>query len=363
MPGPTQDLISRCYAVLMRCDQFGSFQSLRAVFVSEELLPFRDRLRDAASMDERVRLTVDYLLYQPTMDGRNVFPLFLQALRPVNEMDTLHGDLEGLRSEFEQSLGQVNRIPVPYVVVAMKQSEAAGLQSGAVFEDPRIAPIERDRFNALVQSLPDGWLEDYGDQRDEWRLHADHDSVIGAVLDEMFAHINRCLRQPDNLPILDGVSYSEEFFSPEQQAETWEYLGQSGGLLIIDAVSLFHPLIRQALMQSTLASSEQMAVLVLSPLDFYAAPVNTHVAGLITDEMPMTFARFAKHLNHRYEMGIGDLCGMQRWLFTLFSSPEDMAGLIQKRKKDVNRRRFLNQAPPLSGRMSRAIFRQSEVGT
>jgi len=362
MPGPTQDLINRCYAVLARCDQFSSLHSLRAVFVSEELLPFRDRLRDAHSLDERVRLNVDYLLYQKTTDGRHIFTLFLQALRPSSEIDALYGDLEDLRGGFEQSLGQVNRIDVPYVVAAMTRIEADALQSGGVFRDPRIAPIESDRFNALVPSLPEGWIEDYGERRHEWKLHADHSSVMGTVLDEMLAHINRCLRQPQNLPVIDGIPFSEAFFSAERQGETWEYLRQSGGLLIVDAISLFYPPIRQALMQSTLASGEQMAVLVLSPLDFHAAPVNGCIADLVTQEMPMTFARFARHLDHRYEMGIGDLCGVQRWLFALFSSPEDMAGIIQKRKVDLNRGRFRSQAPLLTGRMSGAIFRQSEVG-
>jgi len=361
MPGPTQDLINRCYAVLTRCDQFNSLLSLRAVFVSEELLPFRDRLRDAHSLDERVRQNVDYLLYQTTTGGRYIFTLFLQALCPPSEIDALHGDLVNLRSEFEQSLGQVKRINVPYVVAAMTRTEADALQSGAVFQDPRIAPFEQGRFEAVKPFLPEHWITDYGGRRDDWKLHADQSSMIGKVLDEMFAHINLCLRQPQNLPVIDPIPFSDEFFSSEKQGETWEYLRQSGGILIMDAVSLFYPPIRQALLQSALVSGEQMAVLVLSPIDFYAVPVNDRVKDLVAEEMPMTFARFAKHLDYRYEMGVGDLWGVQRWLFTLFSNPTDMAASVQQRKVDLNRVRFRTQAPLPTGKMSGMIFRQSEV--
>jgi len=361
MPGPTQDLINRCYTILARCDHFSSLHSLQAVFVSEELRPFRDRLRDAQSLDERIRLNVDYLLYQKTTDERHVFTLFLQALRPSSQIDALYGDLEGLHNEFDQSLGQVNRINIPYVVAAMTKTEAEMLQSGTVFQDPRIAPIERDRFNALFPSLPGGWIDDYGERRDDWKLHADHRSVISTVLGDMFADINRCLRQPTNLPVIDGVSFSERFFSPEQQGDAWERLRQSGGLLIIDAISLFYPPIRQALVRSRLDAGDQMAVLVLSPLDFHTMPINGQVKNLVADEMPMTLARFAEHLDHRYEMGIGDLCGVQRWLFTLFSKPEDMAGIIQERKKALRLRQFRNQAPPTTDRMGGTIYRESEV--
>ncbi|MBN1450152.1 MAG: hypothetical protein JW963_03980 [Anaerolineales bacterium] len=361
MPGPTQDLINRCYAVLARCDQFRSLQSLQAIFVSEELSPFRDRLRNANNLGELIRLNVEYLLYQTTTDGHHIFTIFLQALRPSSEKDALYSDLDNLCSEFEQSLGQVNRVNVPYVVAAMNQAEAADLQSGKVFQDSTIAPIEYDRFNALIPDLPKGWIEDYRERRDEWKLHADHQSVIGEVLRDMFADINHCLRQPQNLPVISSESFSERFFSPERQKETWENLRQSGGLLIVDAISLFYPPIRQALVRSRLDAGDQMAVLVLSPLDFHAAPINGQVKHLVLDEMPMTFARFAEHLDHRYEMGIGDLCGIQRWLFTLFTKPEDMVEIIQQRKKALRLEQFRNQAPPPTGKMAETIFRESEV--
>jgi hypothetical protein len=364
MPGPTQDLINRCYAVLERCEQFETSDYLRSVFVSDELSPFRNHVKDdAPSISARVRLTVDYLLYQRTADDRHAFVIFLEVLRSsVKSGNALHNHIDALCSEFAQSLSQVSRINLPYVVVAMTEDEAGTLQSGDVFEDTKIAPFERDRFNTLAPSLPEGWVKDYGEQRDNWKLHTDHSSVMAVVLNEMFAHVNRCLRQPHNLPVIDGVSYSEAFFSADQQVETWDRLRRSGGLLVVDAISLFYPPIRKILQKSALISNEQIAFLVLSPLDFHASPINGQVEALVKEEMPVPFERYNDYLEHRYEIGSGNLRSVRRWLFNLFHKPEDMAGSIQRSKKNEGLKRFSSQESRTGGKMGATIYRQREVG-
>ena len=369
MSGPSQELINRCYTILARCEQFSSLNNLRAVFVSEELRPFRDRLLDAKSVDERIRLNVDYLLDQMTADRRHVFPLFLQALLPASEKDALYSELEHLRVEFEQALGQVDRIVVPYVVAAMTRSEADSLQTGQVFQDREIAPVERERFETLRPALPGSWVKDYGERRDEWRLHTDHKSVIGQVLDMVFDEINYQLRQPENLPLIAGDSLSEKFFSPEHQGKSWEYLRRSGGLLIVDVISLFYPSIRKALVDSGLAARDEIAVLILSPLDFHALPANNCISELIKKEWALIFTRFARNLDHRYEMGSGNLYGIQRWLFNLFSRPDDMATIINERKKRSHLKKMRDKmrdkmrrerASASIGSMGRTIFHQRQ---
>ena len=182
MSGPTQELINRCYSALAQCGYFDSLNHMRAIFVSDELRPFRDRIRDAPSIDERIKLNVDYLLYQSTSDGRHVFTSFLTALRPSSKHDALYEELEALREEFEHALGQVSRVQIPHVVAAMTQGEAESLATGTVFEDPRVAPIERVRFEKLIPLLPEHWIENYGPTRDECKLHSDRYSVMSKVI-------------------------------------------------------------------------------------------------------------------------------------------------------------------------------------
>jgi hypothetical protein len=46
-----------------------------------------------------------------------------------------------------------------------------------------------------------------------------------------------------------------------------------------------------------------VAVLVLSPFDHHSAPVNREIADLINEEFPMPLARFARQLDHHFELG------------------------------------------------------------
>jgi hypothetical protein len=98
---PSNELYHRCRDTLLKCSEFDSNASLRAVFVTDALSPFRSGLPEATSGSKRVDATLDYLLSQRLNDGRPVFPLFLEALRDrYQEGDALRDELEELRAVF-----------------------------------------------------------------------------------------------------------------------------------------------------------------------------------------------------------------------------------------------------------------------
>jgi hypothetical protein len=47
MPALSSDLYIRCRTSLLKCREFGSYKALRAVFVTDELVPFRMGLPSA----------------------------------------------------------------------------------------------------------------------------------------------------------------------------------------------------------------------------------------------------------------------------------------------------------------------------
>ena len=55
MEGLSNELYNRCRTTLLKCNEFDSDTSLRAVFVTDELYPFRDRLPAAANRSPRLR--------------------------------------------------------------------------------------------------------------------------------------------------------------------------------------------------------------------------------------------------------------------------------------------------------------------
>lgn len=91
----SSELYKRCRATLLRCSEFNSQASLTAVFVTAELVPFQDRLPEAASKSDRVDQCLDFLRSRQLQDGRFVLLLFLEALRDrYDPHDMLHRDLE-----------------------------------------------------------------------------------------------------------------------------------------------------------------------------------------------------------------------------------------------------------------------------
>lgn len=96
----SSELYKRCRATLLRCSEFNTQASLNAVFVTEELVPFQDRLPEAASKSERVERCLDFLRSQQLQDGRCGLLLFLEALRDrYDPHDMLHRELETVRTE------------------------------------------------------------------------------------------------------------------------------------------------------------------------------------------------------------------------------------------------------------------------
>jgi hypothetical protein len=360
MAGLPQELIARCHETMLRCGEFDNLQSLRAVFVTRELEPYQGRLPEGQSKAERIGLTIDYLRFRLS-DRRPVLLLFLAALRDrYPKGDALRDDLEMLHLQVQQALGHVETIEVPFVVAAMNHGEVAALkkEKDGIFDDPTVAPIERIQFQQLEALLKENWILHYKQNREDWRPHTCQDGTIGAVVGEIFAHINQCEREPNNLPMLTQKSFSEDFFLPGRQAEAWDYLQQSGGLLIIDAVSLFHPTLRHALVQSTLTSDDNIAVLVISPSSLHRLPVNDLIETLISERLKMTFSRFAERLDSRCEVGAGDLIALQRWLFAALPGT---AEFVQKQKIVLNRRVVREEAPQKPRGIGRAIFMSSEA--
>jgi tetratricopeptide (TPR) repeat protein len=106
VPGLPSELYNRCRSVFLQCGEFDSDASLRAVFVTAELRPFRDGLRQAGSKGERVDACLDYLLPKRLRDGRPALPLFIEALRARYQPgDALRGELARLNEAVKSVFG------------------------------------------------------------------------------------------------------------------------------------------------------------------------------------------------------------------------------------------------------------------
>ncbi len=69
MPGLAAELYNRCRATLLQCGEFNTNASLRTVFITGQLYPFRDHLPGADSKAARVDAVLGYLLDQQISGG------------------------------------------------------------------------------------------------------------------------------------------------------------------------------------------------------------------------------------------------------------------------------------------------------
>jgi hypothetical protein len=139
----------------VNCEQFKSHESLRAVFVTIELKPFRDGLPTAANgIADLVNQVIDYLLSKNLPDGRPVLPIFLAVLSNMYDPeDSLHSELETLSLESEIQLTAPLAAEEPIISRgAPSESPAAPDSTGLGFDPGK--EIEVVPLDENIGSLP-----------------------------------------------------------------------------------------------------------------------------------------------------------------------------------------------------------------
>jgi len=110
MPGIPGKLLRSLNKTLARCSQFESDRKLKTVFNHELLKAWRNQVREADSVEDRVDLVIDLLIDQQRSDTRtSLLVLFLVVLRErIEEDNTLYGELDYLARE----LGNVLQVSI-----------------------------------------------------------------------------------------------------------------------------------------------------------------------------------------------------------------------------------------------------------
>ena len=111
MPGIPPDLLYRLRITLIQCGPFNNDQALHAVFVDSRVAAWRYRLRETASVDDRVDALIDGLYYQFNPMDENALVQFLRVLSEcISEADACRNSLTNLAQELEQ---ETQNQPIP----------------------------------------------------------------------------------------------------------------------------------------------------------------------------------------------------------------------------------------------------------
>ncbi|QKQ75231.1 NB-ARC domain-containing protein [Nostoc sp. TCL240-02] len=115
--GLPRELNNRCRQVLLQCDEFKDYETLIAVFVTDELLPFKYEIRKANNPKQLVNFCIADLIEKLTDRGESVLAILLATLgdkyhpgdRQYSELSELYETVKNAIEKLSQSTSTFNQ--------------------------------------------------------------------------------------------------------------------------------------------------------------------------------------------------------------------------------------------------------------
>lgn len=308
------------------------------IFCSDYFPDVAEQFTTGQTKRDRVQKLIDYIRRRGLTDK------LLDGIREANIYQY---------ERFDVNLKEPEEIEIPFVVAAMNKDDAAALQGETVLNDEELSPAACKRIGDYLKILSTDDLTDllnnygelqeywkphkysqysfYGEYPEDWKPHRYSQSSIKQIIWDILNCYNLeqgCSQQTAILP--DFIS--AEFFSDNKQLykKARKRLKQSGGVLVIDAVSLLHPKLFHRIAGCGLISEPKMAVIILSPVSQNTLESNMLIENIICSGMNQAFHRFKDDCDPLFSIGVSDLRIFKRWLLTSLH-------VAAERKKKMNR--------------------------
>lgn len=221
--------------------------------------------------------------------------------------------LDGFIDEFRQST-QMRQISVRVAVIAMTKEEANFVASEQHLEQLR-ATLQEHHITDITSY--------YKASRNAWRPLAAKQASIQKIIYDLVKKLNE-VREEAGLPTIRIQYVSDGFLSKdiEERRRAREILEELGGILIVDAISMYHDTLRRIFLSHQIISKNNpIAMIVVSPLEPNVLKVNELLENQIyASHLEKGFDLFANHLDPFYEFGVGGTCNLRRWLSSTLPS-------------------------------------------
>lgn len=315
--------IQNCHAVLMLI----SSHSQKSPWVKREFEWF-SMIKAAAEKEKQSR--------------RELFPVVLHGVKPheldieiqrLNFVDcsSVIGDDKQFEEKIDELIAQIrkifslkeeNCIEIPVITYAMTREQAQELVSEEIFISRHVSPEEKDRYDELKKVLSDHGLTNmdsildcYSSTADDWQpLLTANGSSISRMIKEIEDRVNLEPVSKDQ-HIVRTVRVSQQALENPFQAPNLQH---DRCILIIDAISLFHPLLRAKLeaLGFTQSRNTNLMMIVIPPISHSKIPIYSFLekAYIELGSMKSAFKFFSEKLEIGYELGIGDRYSLPRWL-------------------------------------------------
>ena len=242
---------------------------------------------------------------------------------------------------------QAKRLEIPFVVAAMTIGEAQSLKSETVFDAANVRRDEKDHFLQLLDSfesdLLNSWISQYSKRRDEWKPRLGQDKAIESIIWDMCFDFNTENDDIISTPILKPVSFTDDFFSSSDKTRIniWKKLERIGGILIVDAISMFHPRVRSYIGDSPLiGKTNKISIVVISPINSFANPTNKVIENKISTQMTRAMLRINDPVDSLCLFGAGDLRTLKSWFFSTLPKTAEVA---HHQKPNLNNRKRIRE--------------------
>ncbi len=234
-------------------------------------------------------------------------PLPADALRAAREWLAARQPPAGYRS-----------VGVPICIVAMTMAELAALQSDPALLN-RLSVAEGEQFRNLMKALAAGnagWNTRYRDTRHGWRPFGASGLSMRRLAEQMAENvgIRGQGRQRQRHVRLQWYPFDCLVADNPRLRPVYRAVARAGCVVLVDEVSLFHPVLRETFQNSPFFNNDQVAIVTISPFDPARGVLDALLEDAARKRLAGAFDRYAVEYDPQCELAVGDERRLKRWL-------------------------------------------------
>jgi hypothetical protein len=235
-------------------------------------------------------------------------------------------------------------VGIPIVIVAMTNTECRQLLEHPAVIGDRLGLETMAQFKELCDGLAKqgvAWNERYSVQREDWCPFSANGSTVTGIVSSIASDLNSRdiarLRQR----FIKVQQYPFEGLKDPLMRRIYRDVAQTGAIVIVDEVSMFHPDLRDAFLSSQFFSSQQAAIVTISPFDPGRFAINQVLEQETRSKLRVAFDRFEYDYDPQCEFAVADERHFKRWLH--ISLPETMKNLREARPDPTRLQQFAGE--------------------
>lgn len=210
-------------------------------------------------------------------------------------------------------------VGLPFVIVAMNEEEARVFDEQPEMIAFHLGQPAYEQFLKMRAALKAAnafpLTPRYTTDREEWKPFMGGNAPIRELIEGVVRQVNGSQQAR-----LRGRSIKIQRYLFEDLIGGYEPLralhgeiAQTGCVIVLDEISLFHPRVRNAFLGSPQFASDHVSLVTLSPLDVWSQPPYNVFAAELKQRLTAAFDRFALYDPH-CELSVGDERRLRRWL-------------------------------------------------